>query len=183
MLYSGVLAAGASAGGHLAVLGSPVPFGAESYALVVAGGTLGSIAGASAGYALGALGARTGTEPVPRWLPLGDDDLARARSWFQAHERSTIFLGRITPVVRSVISIPSGVLRIPLRPYVFWTMLGALAWCLAFAGIGWALAGAWEGFHRGFRYADYVVGAALLTLIVGTAVRSRRRRSAAPRPS
>ena len=184
MLYAGVLAAGAAAGAHISLVGSSVPFGVESYALLVAAGTLGSMAGATAGYALGALAARSGTDRLPHWLPVRDDGFARARSWFEAHERSAILLGRITPVVRSLISIPAGVLRIPLRPYVLWTMLGALMWCLTFGGVGWALAGAWEGFHRNFRYADYVVAAALVATIAATAVRSRRRRpAAAARPT
>jgi len=71
------------------------------------------------------------------------------------------------------------VLRIPLRPYAAWTLLGALLWCLTFAGVGWALAGAWEGFHRSFRYADYIVAAAVVALIAATAVRRRRRAAAA----
>jgi membrane protein DedA with SNARE-associated domain len=175
MLYAGVLAAGAAAGANTSLLGSGVHFGAESYALLVASGTLGSLAGATAGYALGALAAPAAAERRPRWLPVSDRGFARAQSWFQAHERSAIFLGRITPVVRSVISIPAGVLRVPLWSYAFWSMLGALAWCLVFAGVGWALAGTWEGFHRSFRYADYVVVAALVALVVAAAVRSRRR--------
>lgn len=184
MLYAGVLAAGAAAGAHISLVGSSVPFGVESYALLVAAGTLGSMGGATAGYALGALAARSGTERLPHWLPVRDDGFARARSWFEAHERSAILLGRITPVVRSLISIPAGVLRIPLRPYVLWTMLGALMWCLTFAGVGWALAGAWEGFHRSFRYADYVAVVALVAVIAASAVRSRRRRpAAAARPT
>lgn len=176
MLYAGVLAAGAAAGAHLSLFGSHVPSGAESYLLLVGSGALGSLAGATAGYSLGALAARSGTER-PRWLPVSDEGFARARSWFQAHERSAIFLGRITPVVRSVISIPAGVLRIPFRPYAAWTLLGALVWCLAFAGVGWALAGAYEGFHRSFRYADYIVAAAVVALIATAAVRSRRSRT------
>ena len=179
MLYGGVLAAGAAAGAHISLLGSSVPFGVESYALLVASGTLGSLTGATAGYALGALAAPAATGRRPSWLPVSDHGFARARSWLEAHERNAIFLGRITPVVRSVISIPAGVLRVPLRPYAFWSMLGALAWCLAFAGVGWALAGTWEGFHRGFRYADYVVVAALVALIAAAAARSRRRRATA----
>jgi membrane protein DedA with SNARE-associated domain len=178
MLYAGVLAAGAAVGGHLGLFGAHIPFGVESYAVIVAAGTLGSLAGALGGYAVGALAARDGAGRRPRWLPVSDTGFARAQSWFQAHERSAVFLGRITPLVRSVISIPAGVLRVPLRPYAVWTFLGALLWCLAFAGVGWALAGAWEGFHRGFRYADYVVAAAVIALIAVAVVRGRRDQSA-----
>ena len=180
MLYAGVLAAGAAGAAHLHMLGATVPLGIDSYLVLVAAGTLGTIVGAMAGYALGAWGARGGADTRPRWLPVSDEGFERAQSWFQTHERSAVFLGRVTPVVRSVISIPAGVFRTPLRPYVLWTLLGSLLWCVAFAGLGWALAGAWQSFHRSFRYADYAVvaiaGVLLAVYVVRRLVRRRRHR-------
>jgi membrane protein DedA with SNARE-associated domain len=78
------------------------------------------------------------------------------------------------PVVRSLISIPAGVWRTPLGLYTVLTLLGSLVWCLAFAGLGWSLAGAWESFHRDFRYADYAAVGAIVALAVVSAVRRRR---------
>jgi membrane protein DedA with SNARE-associated domain len=174
MLYAGVLAAGAAGAAQLGVLGSHVPFGLDSYLVLVAAGTLGTLVGAIAGYALGAWAARGGADTRPRWLPVSDAGFARAHSWFQAHRRSAVLLGRVTPVMRSVVSIPAGVLRIPFRPYVLWTLPGALLWCLAFAGAGWALAGAWQSFHHGFRYADYAVVAIAAVLLAVFVARRRR---------
>jgi membrane protein DedA with SNARE-associated domain len=176
MLYAGVLAAGAAGAAQLHVLGSHVPLGIDSFLVLLAVGTLGTIVGAVAGYALGAWGARGGADARPRWLPVSDEGFERAQSWFQAHERSAVLLGRVTPVVRSVVSIPAGVLRIPFRPYLVWTLLGSLVWCVAFAGLGWALAGAWPSFHRGFRYADYAVAAIAVVLLAVFLVRGRRHR-------
>src|SRR3954471_6301912 len=88
MLYAGVLAAGAAGAAQLGVLGSHVPFGIDSYLVLVAAGTLGTIVGAMAGYALGAWVRRTDADTRPRWLPVSDEGFARAQSWFQTHERS-----------------------------------------------------------------------------------------------
>jgi membrane protein DedA with SNARE-associated domain len=85
-----------------------------------------------------------------------------------------VFLGRITPVVRSFISIPAGVFASPLAPYTLLTLLGSMVWCFAFAGVGWAVADRWESFHRNFRYADYAAVALLLAL-AGAALLHRRR--------
>jgi membrane protein DedA with SNARE-associated domain len=89
-----------------------------------------------------------------------------------------VFRGRVTPVVRSFISIPAGVLDSPLGPYTVLTLLGSLLWCFAFAGVGWAVGGSWESFHHSFRYADYAVVAALIAA-AGLMLLHRRRRRVA----
>jgi membrane protein DedA with SNARE-associated domain len=89
-----------------------------------------------------------------------------------------VFLGRITPLVRSFISIPAGVLGSPIGPYTVLTLLGSLIWCFGFAGVGWAVGGQWESVHHGFRYADYVVVAAVVIAIVAVVAMRLRRRDA-----
>jgi membrane protein DedA with SNARE-associated domain len=174
MLYAGVLAAGAVGGGQVALFGGHVRFGGESYALLVAAGTLGSLAGALVGYGVGAFGRRALVDQCRRWPRLSPESFERAEAWFARYGNLAVFLGRLTPVVRSLISIPAGAWRVPLGLYMVSTLLGSLVWCLAFAGLGWSLAGAWESFHRDFRYADYAVVGAIAALVVVAAVRHRR---------
>ena len=71
-----------------------------------------------------------------------------------------MLLGRLTPVVRSFISIPAGVFEAPLGRYTVLTLIGSAVWCFVFAGIGWAAGASWESFHSAFRYADIVVAVA-----------------------
>ncbi len=87
-----------------------------------------------------------------------------------------MLLGRLTPLVRSFISIPAGVLAFPLRPYVLLTTLGSAIWCFGFAGAGWALGDNYDQVHRAFRFADIaaVIG---VVLAVGLVVRAQQRRS------
>jgi membrane protein DedA with SNARE-associated domain len=89
-----------------------------------------------------------------------------------------VFLGRVTPVVRSFISIPAGVFRAALGPYTALTLLGSAIWCFAFAGAGYALGSNWESFHHAFRYADYAVIVGVVALAAFVLWRRRSARSA-----
>jgi membrane protein DedA with SNARE-associated domain len=177
MLYAGVLAAGAVASAHPSLFGSGLTTGLEAYVVLALAGSLGYLAGALVGWAVGARGGRAVVERHGRWLHISPATLRRAEAWFDRYGRLAVFLGRITPVVRSFISVPAGVFGSPLGPYTVLTLLGSLIWCFAFAGAGWSLGGSWESFHHGFRYADYVALAAVAVLGL-TVLLGRRRRTA-----
>jgi membrane protein DedA with SNARE-associated domain len=82
--------------------------------------------------------------------------------------------------VRSFISIPAGVLRTGRGVYTLSTLLGAVVWCSALAGVGWGLGASWESFHRAFRYADYAAVAAAAALIVAAVLHRRRTSRVSP---
>jgi membrane protein DedA with SNARE-associated domain len=164
MLFAGVLAAGA-AGAGVAVFGAHVPFGIDSYVLLVVAGTLGSVVGSLVAYAVGAWGRGALVRP---------EQFDRAQMWLDGHGRSALFLGRLTPVVRSFISIPAGVLRVGLGVFTLSTLLASLLWCCAFAGAGWAVAASWQRVDHGFRYADYAGVLAVVALIGAAVIQSRR---------
>jgi membrane protein DedA with SNARE-associated domain len=174
MLYAGVLAAGAVAGAHATVLGLHPAAGVESYVVLALAGTLGSLVGALVGWAIGARGGRALIERHGSRLHLGPRRFARAEEWFARYGGRAVFLGRLTPVVRSFISIPAGVLGIPLASYVALTLLGSLIWCFGFAGAGWAAGGAWTSVDHGFRYVNYAAVVAVL-LLIAAALAYRRR--------
>jgi len=175
MLYAGVVAAGAISGQHATVLGVSLATGTESYIVLALAGSLGYLAGALAGWGIGARGGRPLIDRHGRWLHISPRTFQRAEAWFARYGRRAVFLSRITPVVRSFISIPAGVFASPLGPYTLLTLLGSMLWCFAFAGAGWAVGGRWESFHHSFRYADYAAVALLLAL-AGAALLHRRRR-------
>ena len=179
MLYAGVLAAGTVVATQPSLLGwTPAP-GLAAYVALALCGTLGYLAGALAGWALGARGGRPLIERHGRMLHLPPARFARAEAWFDRRGRAAVFLGRITPLVRSFISIPAGVLGSPLRPYTLLTFLGSAIWCFAFAGAGWALGGSWETLHHDFRYVDYAVAA---LVVIGVAVLVARFAARRPAP-
>jgi len=86
-----------------------------------------------------------------------------------------VFLGRLTPVVRSFISIPAGTLESPLGPYTVLTLAGSAIWCFAFAGAGWALGSSYEQVHHAFRYVDILAVAGAVAALAALLVLRRRR--------
>jgi membrane protein DedA with SNARE-associated domain len=172
MLYAGALASGALAH-ELNVFGSEES-GLVAYLAVALAGTIGYLIGSIGGWAIGLYGGRPFLEKHGRWFHLNHTRLERAERWFERWEDKAVFLGRVTPVARSFVSIPAGVFETPLRRYTVLTAIGSAIWCFAFAAIGWALGSQWETFHHAFRFADYAVAAGIVFL-VGYIVYRRRR--------
>lgn len=178
MLLAGALAAGAIGHGTSA-FGTHVPEGWETFVALALAGTLGYLVGALAGWALGRRGGRPLVERHGRWLHLGPGRMEKAERWFARRGRLAVFWGRLTPLVRSFISVPAGVLRSPLLPYAVLTLLGSAIWCFGLAGAGWALGDRWEQLHNAFRYLDGAAVVALLA-VVGFGVHRLRRHRTQP---
>jgi len=182
MVYGGALAGGAFAGQHVSLFGAEIHRGFGAYLAISLAGTLGYLVGSLVGWAIGDYGGRPLLERRGRWFHLSGEKLDRAETWFERWGDWAVLLGRVTPVVRSFISIPAGVFRAPLPRYTALTAVGSAAWCFAIAGAGWALGASWERFHTDFRFADYVV---VLAVVIGAAwlgwkvVSGRKRRRAA----
>lgn len=176
MLYAGALAAGAFPRQDVVVFGYEVPTGWESYVVMVAAGTIGYTLGSLLGWAIGDYGGRPLVERHGKWFHLSAERFARAERWFDRWGGEAVFLGRITPIVRSFVSIPAGVFRHPIGRYTLLTFIGSTLWCLAFAGIGWAVGENWESFHRAFRYVEYAVAGLTVAVLVVLVLRWRSSR-------
>jgi membrane protein DedA with SNARE-associated domain len=179
MVYGGAVAAGAFAGQSIVLFGWELEPGFPAYLAVASAGTVGYTVGSIGGWWIGVHGGRPFLERHGRWLHLKEANLARAERWFERWEDWAVFLGRITPVVRSFVSIPAGVFRAPFRRYTVLTLLGSAIWCFGLAGIGWALGRQWEEFHSAFKYVDYLIVAALAAGIASLGWKLYRRRGAA----
>jgi membrane protein DedA with SNARE-associated domain len=160
MVYGGAIASGAIAGTSVTLFGYEFASGLPAYLAIVVAGTVGYLIGSVIGWEIGIRGGRPFLERHGRWLHLDHAKLERAEAWFQRWEDWAVLLGRLTPVVRSFISIPAGIFEAPFRRYTLLTLIGSAVWCLVFAGIGWAAGANWESFHHAFRYADVLVAAA-----------------------
>jgi membrane protein DedA with SNARE-associated domain len=176
MLVAGALAGGAVAGRHPVLLGHTLPSGLWSYLVLALAGTLGYLLGALVGWVVGRLGGRELLERHGRWLHLDAERLDRAEAWFDRRGRAAVFLGRLTPVVRSFVSIPAGVLRSPLLPYTLLTLAGSAIWCFSFAGAGWALGTRYDEVQHVFTGAEVALaGAAVLAALAVVCIRRRAR--------
>jgi membrane protein DedA with SNARE-associated domain len=173
MVYSGALAAGAFASG-VVVFGYEFDQGLGAWLAMVLAGTIGYTLGSVLGWAIGIYGGRPYLERHGRWLHLSPQKLAKAERWFGRWGDWAVFMGRITPVARSFVSIPAGVFRAPLGRYTVFTFVGSTLWCIAFAAVGYAFGTRWETFHENFHYVDYAVAAGIVLGVVYLLVRRRR---------
>ena len=181
MVYGGALAAGAFANQDVTLFGRTIDEGLPAYVAVALAGTIGYTIGAIGGWAIGLYGGRPYLERHGRWLHLSKEKLDRAERWFERWEDWAVFLGRLTPLVRSFVSVPAGVFEVPFVRYTLLTLLGSAIWCFSFAGAGYLAGSKWEDVHNAFGYVEYVIAAAV---VVGMAwlgwryVKKRRRRLA-----
>jgi membrane protein DedA with SNARE-associated domain len=171
MVYGGAVAAGAFAGQSVSGLDP----GFESYLAIALAGTIGYLLGSIGGWAIGRY-ARPFVETHGRWIHLSRQRLEQAERWFDRWDEWAVFIGRITPVARSFISIPAGLFRMPLPRYTVLTAIGSAIWAFALAGVGWGLGRNYERFHHAFRYADYAIAAGVLVLVAYLLVHHRRSR-------
>ena len=180
MVYGGAVASGAFAGQDVVLFGQTIDAGLPAYVAIALAGTLGYTVGAIAGWAIGLYGGRPYLERHGRWLHLDAAKLDRAERWFERWEDWAVFLGRLTPVIRSFVSIPAGVMEVPFVRYTLLTLAGSAIWCFGLAGIGWAVGASWEDVHSTFRYVDYLVVAAVAVGVawLGWSYLRRRRRAA-----
>jgi membrane protein DedA with SNARE-associated domain len=175
MLYAGAVAAGVfSSAHHVSLFGAKVGFGAGAFVVMALAGTLGYLAGALAGWWIGLHGGRPLLERRGRWLHLTPERLDRAEAWFDRWGNVGVLIGRITPVVRSFVSIPAGVFEMRLAPYTVLTLVGSAVWAFAFAGAGYGLGSSYERFHHDFRYVEYAIVAGVLVLAAYLVYRLRK---------
>ena len=166
MLYAGVLASGALPGQDIVLFGHRIDSHFWGYVAIATAGVAGQTVGSIIGWAIGLYGGRPLVERHGRWLHLGPENLDRAERWFDRWGDWAVFLGRMTPVVRSFVSIPAGLARMPLGRFTLYSVLGTIPWCFGIAGAGWALGSSWESFHHDFRYVEVLVGVGILALLV-----------------
>ena len=147
----------------LGLAGVLINQGRMSIVPVILFATLGSVLGALFLYAVGrALGPRRSHAFLDR-LPLVEThDVDRTFAWFERHGRWAVFLGRMVPIVRSFISVPAGVVRMPLGRFVLLTAAGSLIWNTVLVTLGVA---AGDVIEANLRYLDYLVAAAVVLAV------------------
>ena len=183
MVYGGAIASGAFAGQSATLFGYEFADGLPAWVAISVAGTIGYLVGSIGGWYLGARLGRPWLEHHGRWFHLNAAKLDKAERWFDRWENWAVFIGRVSPVVRSFISIPAGVFNARFWPYVWLTLLGSALWCFAFAGAGWAAGANWERFHDAFKYVEYLIAFAIV-VAAGVLVWRylRRRRAPADEP-
>ena len=146
--------------------------------------TVGSVVGAVVLYALGAKVGEERLRAVARRMPLvRESDIDKVDGWFERHGGKAVFFGRMVPGVRSLISIPAGVARMPVGRFLLLSALGSLIWNTLLISAGYSLGSRWSVVETWVgRFQEVVVVLAVL-LVVVVVVRRVRDGRAARRPS
>ena len=143
---------------------------------VVAAGSLGNLAGSLIAYAAGYYG-RIELLDRNKLIHVNRRHLEWADRWFERHGSATVFFTRMLPIVRTFISLPAGVARMPVGRFVVFTLAGSIPWVLLLAIIGREVGERWEDWRDYLHYADYVVIAAAGIGIAYFLIRRRRGRA------
>jgi membrane protein DedA with SNARE-associated domain len=140
---------------------------------IVTAGVLGNLVGSLIGYAIGYFG-RVDLLERHRLFHVGPARLRQAESWFGRYGDATVFFSRMLPLVRTFVSVPAGVARMPLGRFALLTTLGSIPWVLALALLGEGVGANWETWRHNLGYIDYVVAAAIVIGIGWWLLRRRR---------
>jgi len=116
--------------------------------VMIVAATIGSLIGAYLLYgiaaAIGPVRLRRFVVAHGRWFGLTEDDLDRSEAWFDDRANLAVLLCRCVPLMRSLISIPAGLRRMPLVPFTLYTLIGSLVWNTALIVAGYLLGDNWE---------------------------------------
>jgi membrane protein DedA with SNARE-associated domain len=156
--------------------GFAVSKGELTLAGIVAAGVLGNLVGSLIGYAIGWFG-RVDLLERHRLFHVSPARLRQTEGWFERYGSATVFFSRMLPLVRTFVSVPAGVARMPLGRFSLLTTLGSIPWVLALALLGQSVGDNWETWRHNLGYLDYVLVAAI---VLGVGWWLLRRRPALP---
>jgi membrane protein DedA with SNARE-associated domain len=129
-------------------------------------GAAGNLAGSTIAYVIGAVGGRPVIERWGRWVLITHEDLDRAEHWFRHRGALATFVGRLLPVVRTFISFPAGIARMPFGRFAVYTFVGAFLWCIPLTAIGEIWGPKWEEFRNRAKFVDESIAVILALLII-----------------
>ena len=159
--------------------GFNVDKGHYSLFAAVAVGVLGNLVGSWIAYGIGYFGRVEWLERHGRKIHVKPEHLAWADRWFERWGAPTVFFARLLPIIRTFISLPAGVARMPFWRVTVLTVLGCLPWVFLLTFIGKQAGANWENWKNHLHYVDYAVVALVVIGAIWLFLRARRRRAAA----
>jgi membrane protein DedA with SNARE-associated domain len=166
MLFAGFAVADpgqSAAHHHLTILG------------ITVAGVLGNLVGSWIAYGVGRAGRLELLERHGKWLHITPARLERADRWFARWGAQAVFFGRLLPVIRTFISLPAGVGRMPLVRFTVLTLAGCIPWVLALGLVGQAVGSDWKSVKNGLAYVDYAVVVVVVLAVIYLIFRRRGR--------
>ncbi|MES1248127.1 MAG: DedA family protein [Actinomycetota bacterium] len=163
MLYAGAVAGGSVATAR--VFGTAVHSHFWAFVWFAVAGMLGNVVGCALGWWIGDHGGRALIHRYGRFIHVDDAKLARAEARFDRYDDWAVPVGLATPLLRSFVAIPSGIVRVPFAKFLGLAILGCAVFCFGLGAAGWALGTAYTHAHHDLRYVEYAVAAGVLLLV------------------
>jgi len=135
----------------------PLTHGPWSFWIVVIVATLGNTLGSLVAYAIGAWGGRPFLERYGKYLLIRPHEIEIADRFFRDHGAITVFVGRLLPIVRTFISFPAGVTRMPLGRFIAYSTAGAVPWSIALVFAGTQLGVHWVDIRHALQPFDMLI--------------------------
>lgn len=144
----------------------PLTGGPWSFWIVVVVATIGNTIGSLVAYAIGAWGGRPFLERWGRYLLIREHEIELADRFFEKYGPATAFFSRLLPIVRTFISFPAGVARMPIRTFVIYSTAGAFLWSILLVWAGQQLGANWEDIRRALQPFDLAIAVFVVALVV-----------------
>lgn len=150
--------------------GFTVTQGRMNFILVVIAGTIGSVLGATPWYFLGKYWGLDRTKSIAdrygKWLTLSGDDVQKAKVWFDRRGYGATAIGRLLPGIRTYISLPAGISKMPLIPFLVYSTLGSVVWVSFLTGTGYVLGANYERVAIYLKPFSIIVLVAVLSIVI-----------------
>ena len=145
----------------------PLTHGAWGFWIVVVVATLGNTLGSLIAYAIGAWGGRPFLERYGKYLLIRPHEIEIAERFFGRWGAQTAFFSRLLPIVRTFISFPAGVARMPIRAFVAYSTAGAFLWSTVLLWAGVQLGARWADIRHALQPFDLLIGVAVVVGLAG----------------
>jgi len=179
MLYAGAVASG-SLGVQATVFGHDArPL--TAYLAFCIAAVAGNVTGAALGFKLGASSGRPFVERFGRYIHVTPAKLDRTDAWLERYELVAVPIGFASPLLRSFVAIPAGIVRLPYARFLVGALIGCSIFAFGMGAIGWAVGASYEKLHGDFRYVDVGVVVVAAALVGWWVLRRRRATTLAPR--
>ena len=139
-------------------------------------GVAGNVVGSLLAYAIGRKAGRGLLDRYGKYVLIRAHDIDKAEVWWDKHGEAATFFSRLLPVIRTFISVPAGIARMPIGKFTIYTVLGVIPWTFGLTYLGVLVGDNWEQVLEFFNVPTIIIASVLLIAAAAWYLRRRRTR-------
>lgn len=140
-------------------------------------GVLGNLVGSWVAYAVGRKTGRAVLDRYGKYVLIRSHDIDKAEIWWEKHGEAATFFSRLLPVIRTFISLPAGIAKMPFGKFTLYTFLGVIPWTFALTWLGVIVGDNWERVLHYFDLPTLIIGVGLVAVAAVWYFRRRAQRA------